>query len=152
MQACHIVIHSEHQPLIFPPSCSLSSEEEEPSGIIPLALKMSAAATLKYFQILQSRTDDTDARELWELTFPRTGFQFSGLYRELPRSVHLMTLEALSSTRALVRLEHLYSGVDSREENDVRVSVTVSQGPSALIPSSLVRNRDGWRGAVPSPL
>ncbi|KAM7305717.1 lysosomal alpha-mannosidase [Ixodes scapularis] len=49
---------------------------------------------------------------------------FSGLYRELPRSVHLMTLEALSSTRALVRLEHLYSGVDSREENDVRVSVT----------------------------
>ncbi|CAN7993668.1 unnamed protein product, partial [Ixodes hexagonus] len=49
---------------------------------------------------------------------------FSGLHHELPPSVHVMTLEALSSTRALLRLEHLYSGAESKEENDVRVSVT----------------------------
>ncbi|KAK8759486.1 hypothetical protein V5799_002882 [Amblyomma americanum] len=50
--------------------------------------------------------------------------QFSGLREELPENVHILTLEALSSSRLLLRLEHLLLEKEDKEANDKPIPIT----------------------------
>ncbi|KAK8757592.1 hypothetical protein V5799_004776 [Amblyomma americanum] len=52
--------------------------------------------------------------------------QFSGLREELPENVHILTLEALSSSRLLLRLEHLLLEKEDKEVNDKPKPITVN--------------------------
>ena len=53
--------------------------------------------------------------------------QWSGLKRELPANVHLLTLEEFSADSYLLRLEHFYEkGEDAKLSLDATVSLKVS--------------------------
>lgn len=66
------------------------------------ALRLVYAPVLAYSRLATERVDDTLAAA-----------NFTGLHEDLPANAHLLTLEALSSTRILLRLEHLRSDKDT---------------------------------------
>ncbi|XP_037510369.2 lysosomal alpha-mannosidase [Rhipicephalus sanguineus] len=49
---------------------------------------------------------------------------FSGLREELPDNAHLLTLEAVSASRILIRLEHINIDKNDKDANDKLISIT----------------------------
>ena len=49
--------------------------------------------------------------------------QVSGLRRELPANVHLLTVQLLNKTSLLLRLDHMFA---AKEDTNLSTSVTVS--------------------------
>ena len=52
-----------------------------------------------------------------------THIQVSGLRRELPENVHLLTVQLLEKTSLLLRLEHMFA---VKEDANLSTSVTVN--------------------------
>ncbi|XP_077531973.1 lysosomal alpha-mannosidase-like isoform X2 [Haemaphysalis longicornis] len=75
------------------------------------ALRLVYTPVLAYSRLAAERVDSTLAAG-----------NFTGLSEELPADVHLLTLEALSNTRVLLRLEHL------RTDKDTTRPTTVTKG------------------------
>lgn len=62
-------------------------------------------------------------------------FQWSGLTRELPPNVHLMSLEQWEGNSYLARFEHFYqSSEDSELSKPTNISMTVSTNLLRLVP------------------
>lgn len=62
----------------------------------------------------------------FDVPFTINTMQASGLQYPLPPNLHLLTLEPVGGSRAIVRLEHLYPGVkDNRLNKPASVSLKV---------------------------
>ncbi|KAL1425013.1 hypothetical protein MTO96_019592 [Rhipicephalus appendiculatus] len=77
------------------------------------ALQLVYAPVLSYYKLGRESIDGILA----------TG-NFSGLREELPDNAHLLTLEAVSASRILIRLEHINIDKDDKDANDKLISIT----------------------------
>ena len=68
-------------------------------------------------------------RSRWEresISYFEFLLQFSGLIKELPLNVHLLTLQFLEENKCLIRLEHQFEASEKVWGNPVTVSLNVS--------------------------
>ena len=64
--------------------------------------------------------------------------QFTGLTKEFPSNIHLLTLQSLGSDSYLLRLDHQYEADESPFNEPFELSLAVSALSSPLVSSSLL--------------
>lgn len=77
------------------------------------ALQLVYAPVLAYYRLGRESLDVLLARR-----------DFSGLREQLPDNAHLLTLEAISASQLLIRLEHINIDKDDKDVNDKLISIT----------------------------